>query len=85
MFRVSQTATRSGLVPRSFLSSTPIRYASTRTARNVAVGTAKYLTVIGISGYIGFALARQIVAPNPVPLIADLPEEEILVIREYLI
>lgn len=52
------------------------RHASTQT-RNVVKQTLKYSTVVGLSGYLGYALARQIVAPIPVPVTADLPESEL--------
>lgn len=59
------------------------RAVSSTRAGAVARGTLKYAAVVGVSGYLGYSLARQLVAPIPVPLTSDLPESEIRAIRKW--
>ena len=53
------------------------RNASTGRPRNILLTTAKVAGIAGVAGYAGFAIARQVVAPLPVPATSSLPVAEL--------
>lgn len=56
------------------LATEPLRARPSRLAA-LARGVLKYGAIVGVAGYGGFVLARQLVHPLPIPAAADLPPE----------